>query len=247
MKTQRKKRIDYLEEYWENIRKRRKELVQLSLADMTTLKILVQDNFPSIEARLIKSGYPIETQHLYLKIKDNEKAWYYPNNVYKIYETYPLERAIKIISDVSCLILPESSNYQETHPHNTYPNSEENPTINGRCLIVPNGMTIGFGGDATHWTFATVSNFTYFYQFIDGSVWAKNIHDTREVMDFETYYRLTKKQWVKTTEKKFKEQFMSVMNSLTTKFKILREHLDPDTVSFDLAERTFFDGPSNGY
>ena len=108
MKTQRKKRIDHLEEYWENIRKRREELVQLPLADMNTLKILVQDNFPSIEARLIKSGYPIETQHLYLKIKDNEKARYYPNNVYKIYETYPLERAIEIISDVSCLILPES-------------------------------------------------------------------------------------------------------------------------------------------
>jgi len=66
-------------------------------------------------------------------------------------------------------------------------------------------------------------------------------------LDFETYYRLTKKQLVKTTEKKFKEQFLSVMNSLTTKFKILREHLDPNTVTFDPADRSFFDGPSNGY
>ena len=40
---------------------------------------------------------------------------------------------------------------------------------------------------------------------------------------------------------------MFVMNSLTTKFKILREHLDPNTVTFDPADQSFFDGPSSGY
>lgn len=63
----------------------------------------------------------IRVRCLYLKT-DNAGALYYPNNIYKIYETYPLSRAIEILCDVGCLILPDPILFQETHPHNTVPN-----------------------------------------------------------------------------------------------------------------------------
>ena len=245
MQTQRKKRRDGVEEYWENMRNKRKERMQLSSADLKTLKILVQDNFSFLEARLLKIGFPLKQNSLYIKIKDKEHAMYYPNNVYKIFETCPLKEAIETICEVISLILPESKYYKETHPHNTDGNWEILPTPEGKRLIVPNGRTRAFGRDYVDWSFAFITNFTFFYKF-NGILWAKNIQDIHGVQDYETYYRLDK-EWVEASREKFGESFMSVINSLTKKYKILREQIDPDTISFDPVDRDFFEVPSNGY
>lgn len=110
-------------------------------------------------------------------------------------------------------------------------------------------MTITVKGDATYWKFATITNFTFFYR-VNGSLWAKNIHDTHDSIDKKCYYRLTTEHWVESTQGEFRQRFIPVVEVMTDKFNELRETIDPNSVTFDIfdrAERAFFDSPSNGY